>query len=56
MPIARAVRTTLAMPVCDAARTVIRLRDCSTPQRIVWGPALAPEKFRKHFVPSRADW
>ena len=34
----RAVSMTLAMPVCDAARTVIRLRDCSTPQRIVLGP------------------
>ena len=38
----------------EAARAVIRLRDCSTPQRIVCGPALPPEKLRKHFCPRPA--
>jgi hypothetical protein len=56
MPIVLAVLTTRFMPVMEAARTVIRLRDCSTPQRIVCGPAFAPEKLRKHFRPKRADW
>ena len=37
-PASAALAMTLSMPVCDAARTVIRLRDCSTPQRIVLGP------------------
>src|SRR5215203_1484611 len=44
------------MPIWLAVRTVIRLRDCSTPQRMVCCPALAPEKLRKHFCPSLADW
>ena len=34
-----AVAVTLAMPVWVAARGVIRLRDCSTPQRIDFAPA-----------------
>ena len=50
-----ASRVTLSMPVWLAARTVIRLRDCSIPQRMVCGPALPPEKLRKHLLPrSRA--
>ena len=28
LPIRAIVRTTLSIPVCDAVRTVIRLRDC----------------------------
>ena len=42
------------MPVWAAARTVIRLRDCSTPQRIVFGAGILPSKLRKHLLPSPA--
>ena len=33
---------------------VIRLRDCSTPQRIVLGPEYLPSKLRKHLLPRPA--
>ena len=41
---------TFDIPVCDAARTVIRLRDCSTPQRIVFGARIAAVEVDEAFL------
>ena len=41
---------TFGIPVCEAARTVIRLRDCSTPQRIVLRPGIAAVEIDEAFV------
>jgi hypothetical protein len=52
MPKRAIVRTTWSMPASLAMWTVIKLRDCSRPQRMVWiPPDPRASKLRKHFWP-----